>query len=495
MNSRLLLAQGETKGPSQTARALSLSLPLPLSLLSLSLLSAHRIIPIFCSVGGDASAREGWPSQSASKFPPLFGGGEASARELSLLEFSPSFAVWGGRLLIARGGNQDAFSRHQGQGARKDLNTTINCILWLPLFCFTSTFTTSSNMDTDPATTTPGTGNNTEDALVKSSLIGAQAAPDNDGVQIVPPPPAAASNHNKRKKSNDGDDQQSRQKKQRKLPAISKKRPAISDVDLEKQLNWVRNASLQNNVVDSSLQGTQAPDLGSNDCSDEDVIEVMTYFTMDVMSKRSSPWWEGFVQFIPIKHPTLYKEYILCKECSDFHKKANKGIVKVGLSQSTSNLRAHKKHHHPAEYETIAKCVDKTTIRSSGDGGLPKSITMMPGFSVKLKVKDSRLLYRTAAASLAIKEGIPFCTFAQLSFRRLFTSLNSESDRIVSRNRHEVRDSVIEMGGFAIEATKREIRNHQIAWTTDHWTGADKGTYTTVTAHWINNATWRLHSA
>ena len=123
---------------------------------------------------------------------------------------------------------------------------------------------------------------------------------------------------------------------------------------------------------------------------------------MDVMSKRSSPWWEGFVQFIPIKHPTLYKEYVLCKECSTFHKKSNKGIVKVGMSQSTSNLRAHKKHHHPAEYETIAKRVDKTTIRSSGDGGLPKSITMMPGFSVKLKVKDSWLLYRTAAATLAI---------------------------------------------------------------------------------------------
>jgi hypothetical protein len=76
--------------------------------------------------------------------------------------------------------------------------------------------------------------------------------------KLCPPPPAAAaaSNHNKRKKSNGGDDQQSKQKKQRKLPAISnknKKRPAISDVDLEKQLNRVRDASLQNNVVDSSL--------------------------------------------------------------------------------------------------------------------------------------------------------------------------------------------------------------------------------------------------
>ncbi len=117
---------------------------------------------------------------------------------------------------------------------------------------------------------------------------------------------------------------------------------------------------------------------------------------------------------------------------------------------------------------------------------------MMPGFSVKLKVKDSRLLYRTAAVTLAIEEGIPFRIFAQPLFRRFFIPLNSGSDKIVKLNRQEVRDSVIEMGGFAIEATKREIHNHQITWTLD---GADRGTYTTVTAHWISNATWTLHSA
>jgi hypothetical protein len=51
------------------------------------------------------------------------------------------------------------------------------------------------------------------------------------------------------------------------------------------------------------------------------------------------------------------------------------------------------------------------------------------------------------------------------------------------------------MGGFAIEATRKDICNHQIAWTSDHWMGLDKVTYTTVTAHWINNTTWTLQSA
>ena len=249
----------------------------------------------------------------------------------------------------------------------------------------------------------------------------------------------------------------------------------------------MRDASLQN-VVDLSLQATQAPDLSSNDSSEEDVIEVTKYFTMDVTLKKVSARWEGFEQFIPSKHEKLYKEYVLCQECLTSHKNSDKGIVKVGWRQSTSNLRAHKRHHHPAEYETITKHVDKTTKRSSGDGGLPKSNKMMPGFCVKLKVKDARLLYRTAAVTLAIEEGILFRMFAQPSFRCLFTPLNLDSDKIVNLNCQEVRDSVMEMGGFAIEATKREIHIHKIAWTTGHWTGAYKGTYTTVTAHWINNA-------
>jgi hypothetical protein len=152
----------------------------------------------------------------------------------------------------------------------------------------------------------------------------------------------------------------------------------------------------------------------------------------------------------------------------NFPQDPDAGIIKVGVSRSTSNLWAHKWPHHPANYEIITKRVDKTTKKSSGDGVLPTSITKMPGFSAKLKVQDARLLYRTAPATLAIEEGIPFCTFSHPSFRRLFIPLNSESDKIVKLTCQEVRASVIVKGGFAIEATKREIYNHQIAWTTDH---------------------------
>ncbi len=73
--------------------------------------------------------------------------------------------------------------------------------------------------------------------------------------------------------------------------------------------------------------------------------------------------------------------------------------------------------------------------------------------------------------------------------------MNHESDTIVNLRDKQVRDVVIEMGDYAMEATKREIQNHCIAWTTDHWTGADKATYTIVTAHWIYRKTWILRSA
>jgi hypothetical protein len=78
-------------------------------------------------------------------------------------------------------------------------------------------------------------------------------------------------------------------KNQQKHPAMSKnqqKRPAISDANLEKQVNWVRDGNLQN-VVDPSLQATQAPDF---DGANEVIKEVTKYFTMPITCTKSSLW-------------------------------------------------------------------------------------------------------------------------------------------------------------------------------------------------------------
>jgi hypothetical protein len=93
---------------------------------------------------------------------------------------------------------------------------------------------------------------------------------------------------------------------------------------------------------------------------------------MPVTHGKSSSWWEGFELFIPMKHPMSFKEHVLCKGCSQ--------IVKVGESQSTSNLRSLKEHHHPTEYETITKGLNKISKNTNGEGGvLPTSILKMPG--------------------------------------------------------------------------------------------------------------------
>jgi hypothetical protein len=144
-------------------------------------------------------------------------------------------------------------------------------------------------------------------------------------------------------------------------------------------------------------------------------------------------------------------------------------IVKIGTSQSTNNLRAHKKSHHSEKYDAMAKHVNLKNPQSTTLGEVvPTYIRKMPGFVTKLNAKCAKVVYHTAAAMLAIEEGIPFCAFEQPLFLQLFTPLNHESGKIVKLQHHQVKDAVIEMGDYAIEATKREVHNHNIAWITDH---------------------------
>jgi hypothetical protein len=250
----------------------------------------------------------------------------------------------------------------------------------------------------------------------------------------------------------------------------------ISDAGLDAQLKQVSAFNANDSLLHAATKDNETKKV------------TKEYFTMPVLGKKSSVWWEGFTQFIPSKLPKLFTEYVMCLSCS---KLANpeSGLVKIGIFQSTSNLRAHKKFNHPKEYKVIANSNNLKTPQSP----VPMtSIKNMSGFVTKLKTKCAKLIYRTAAAMLAIEEGIPFHTFEQPSFRRLFTPLNHESNKIVKLQRHQVKDAVLKMGSYAMKATKQEIHNH---WTTNHWTGQDKATYTTVTAHWINDKTWMLKSA
>ena len=123
-----------------------------------------------------------------------------------------------------------------------------------------------------------------------------------------------------------------------------KKRCDISDTDLDAQLKQVS----PQNANDSLLHADDS--LLHAATEDNETKRVTKYFTMPVLGKKSSIWWEGFVQLMPSKHPKLFTEYVVCLACS---KSSNPdlGLVKIGICQSTSNLRAHKKYNHPKEHQ------------------------------------------------------------------------------------------------------------------------------------------------
>jgi hypothetical protein len=93
----------------------------------------------------------------------------------------------------------------------------------------------------------------------------------------------------------------------------------------------------------------------------------------------------------------------MCLACSK-SRSPTSAIVKIGHSQSTSNLRANKQSHHSEEYDALAKRVNLKNPQSTTRGEVvPTSIKNMPGFVTKLNAKCAKLVYRTAAAMLAIE--------------------------------------------------------------------------------------------
>jgi len=203
---------------------------------------SQRASPPFCSARGEALTRERVPSQRACghQETTIKMGKQQSKWTFLVLQYLGLGAKKLGRLLSAL----MITRRHQGKakGRARTRTQQSPMVFFFVTFCFIF-----SGMASNP-------NNNTEDALVELSPIGAQAAPDaddlvesspigaqgdpdDDDVQIVGAPRAIEERNTKKHKSNDG----------RKRPAISKKqqkRPAISDTNLEKQLDRGRDVSL-----------------------------------------------------------------------------------------------------------------------------------------------------------------------------------------------------------------------------------------------------------
>jgi hypothetical protein len=77
---------------------------------------------------------------------------------------------------------------------------------------------------------------------------------------------------------------------------------------------------------------------------DNETKRVTKYFTMPVLGKKSSVWWEGFAQLMPSNHPKLFTEYAMCLVRS---KSSNPdlGLVKIGLLTKVPYIFIRKMEH------------------------------------------------------------------------------------------------------------------------------------------------------
>jgi hypothetical protein len=139
-----------------------------------------------------------------------------------------------------------------------------------------------------------------------------------------------------------------------KTPNKKKKRCDISDANLDAQLKQVSTKNANDSLLHANNSLLHAA------TEDNKTKRVTKYFTMPVLGKKSSVWWEGFTQLMPSKHPKLFTEYAMCLACS---KSSNPdlGLVKIGICQSTSNLRAHNKFNHPKEHTVITNNMNHNT--------------------------------------------------------------------------------------------------------------------------------------
>ena len=63
------------------------------------------------------------------------------------------------------------------------------------------------------------------------------------------------------------------------------------------------------------------------------------------------------------------------------------------------------------------------------------------------------MLYKTDFAVFAIKEGISFRIFDQCAFRHMFEPFNPEVHKIVEVSCKQLREEVLRMGQYAMNAT------------------------------------------
>jgi len=108
---------------------------------------------------------------------------------------------------------------------------------------------------------------------------------------------------------------------------------------------------------------------------------------------------------------------------------------------------------------------------------------------------DRKIEFQDSAVRWIMEESIPFRAVETKSFRAMVNTVeeNESEHGIFKISRSMARRKILNLGLLSKKATKLELQNYICAFPTDHWTGPNDETYTTLTCHYINEE-WEYHS-
>ena len=222
--------------------------------------------------------------------------------------------------------------------------------------------------------------------------------------------------------------------------------------------------------------------------SDDEVAEVEEVADYDESpptlvkpgSSCTAPCWEYFMKFDKEVHPQL-KNYSQCMLCTV--------RINRGPDNSTGGMKKHVRNKHFEEFcrivEKEAKAKEDAAQQEKRQN--PKSrITGHFRQKDKLTDAEAKQLYLVAASTCAATHGLPLSLFEKPAFRKMFTSVSKSAAKVVNIGSTSLRTEILTLGMITSVATHKELVGKRVSYTSDHWTGPNDETYTTVTAHYIS---------
>ena len=191
-----------------------------------------------------------------------------------------------------------------------------------------------------------------------------------------------------------------------------------------------------------------------------------------------SPCWSFFKLFDPSRHPQL-KMYVQCMLCDS--------KISQGADGLTGGMNRHLMYKHAAEYKTMLQEAEQQK---------PALTKITKHFVIKKRSPEIEMkqLFTVAAATCASENGLPLDVFTRPSFRNMFRAISKTANQVVNISSKTLRKEILVMGLMAEDAVCEEMRGKRVSYTSDHWTGPNDETYTTVTAHYIDTDVWEMRS-